>query len=70
MFLFWNSILEKLSFSKLDIIKIKFHVLCAMVDVANATFPKNSFLEKLSSVQFLFKIQLDICNLKFFDKKI
>ena len=61
---------------ELDITKIMFHVLCAIVEVAGVAFPiKNSHIElDFSKIKFytifLKKIQLDICSIEFFEKTI
>ena len=61
---------------ELDITKIMFHVLCAIVEVAGVAFPiKNSHIElDFSKIKFytIFfkKIQLDICSIEFFEKTI
>ena len=61
---------------ELDITKIMFHVLCAIVEVAGVAFPiKNSHIElDFSKIKFytIFfkKIQLGICSIEFFEKTI
>ena len=56
---------------ELDVTNIEFHACFAVVAGANVTFliknsMSNSVLEKMSFVQFFFKVKLGIIGIKFF----